>query len=188
MIKAIIFDFYGVIRSNEYRDWRLKHDISLDEFKKSATRLDMGKTSPEEFFDSLSQLSGIPAEDIQKEFSSNASLNKDLLNLIYRLKTKYKIALISNASSSNLRDILSSAGIDKLFDQVTISSELGYIKPSPEIFDYTLESLGIKASEAVFVDDIQRFVQTAESIGMKGVHYTDLGSLVNAFKKMGIMV
>jgi putative hydrolase of the HAD superfamily len=188
MIKAIIFDFYGVIRSNEYRDWRLKHDISLDEFKKSAIRLDMGKTSPEEFFDALSKLSGISAADIQKEFSSNASLNKDLLNLIYKLKTNYLVALISNANSSNLRDILASAGIDKLFDQLTISSEVGYVKPSPEIFNHTLEKLGIKAGEAVFVDDNYSFVQTAESIGMKGIHYTDLGSLINAFKKIGIMV
>ena len=66
MIKAIIFDFYGVIRSNEYRDWRSKHNVSLDEFKKTATRLDMGKTSPEEFFDSLSKLSGIPARIFKK--------------------------------------------------------------------------------------------------------------------------
>ena len=188
MVKAIIFDFYGVIRSNEYRDWTLKHIVSHDKFKKAASSLDMGKTSPEEFFDSLSKLSGIPAYDIQKEFTSNASLNKDLLSLIYKLKTKYKIALISNASSSNLRDILASAGIDKLFDYLTISSEIGYVKPSPEIFDHTLEELGIEANEAVFVDDNQSFVQTAESIGMKGIAYTDFDSLVNDLQKIGIMV
>ncbi len=184
----MIFDFYGVIRSDEYQDWLTLHGYKRDTKIKNATsKLDKGLMSADEFFESLSKLSNIPPEEIRQEFLAHASLNERLLSLILDLKKSYKIAILSNASSSHLRQVLNDAGINKLFDEVVVSSDIGYTKPSKEIFDHTLNKLGVKAEEALFVDDSPRFVEAAESMGIKGIVYTDLNSLISALKEMGII-
>lgn len=188
MIKAIIFDFYGVIRSDEYHDWLDRHGLKRGgQLKDLSKDLDKGLTSIDQFFDSLSKLSNIPAEDIRKEFLSHGSLDKRLLAMILELKKKYKVAILSNAASTYLKEIMHEAGIDVLFDEIVISSEIGYIKPSKEIFVHTLNKLGVKPSEAVFIDDNESFCQAAERLGIKSFYYTGYDLLINSLKEMGII-
>jgi putative hydrolase of the HAD superfamily len=188
VIKAIVFDFYGVIRSDEYHDWLSNHGIKRDKKFTSATaNLDKGIDTLDQFFEGLSKLSNIPPEEIRKEFLAQGSLDKELLALILKLKDKYKIALLSNASSSHLRDVMKQANIYNLFDEVVISSEIGYTKPSNQIFDHLLKCLGIKADEAIFIDDNQSFVDAANNLGITGIKYTNVDSLIKSFEEMGII-
>lgn len=188
MIKAIIFDFYGVIRSDEYHDWLTRHGIKrggeLDNLSKD---LDMGITSIDDFFESLSQLSKIPASDIKQEFLAQGSLNEKLLKIIIDLKKKYKVALLTNANSSYLRALLDETGIGSIFDEVIISSEVGFIKPSKEVFKHTLNKLKIKPAEAIFIDDNPSFCQSAEAIGIKSICFQGVNALISNLKEIGII-
>lgn len=187
MIKAIIFDFYGVIRSDEYNDWLSGHGLKRSgQFKDVTSRLDKGLTTVEQFFSDISELSGIPLEQIRREFSENVSLNQELLALILELKKTYKIGLLSNASS-RLRELLQTAGITKLFDYVAISSEIGVTKPDKQAFEHTLSQLGVSPEEAIFIDDTPRFVEAATALGMKGLVYTDFDSINKQLKTVGII-
>ncbi|HEY1644914.1 MAG TPA: HAD family phosphatase [Candidatus Saccharimonadales bacterium] len=188
MIKALIFDFYGVIRSDEYHDWLTNHGLKASPKLKSAeVSLDKGLETMDDFFENLSKFSDMPASDIKREFKHHASLNKELLALILELKKSYKIALLSNAASSHLRETLDEAGIGKLFDEIVISAEIGYMKPSKEIFNYCLEKLAVRPEEAVFIDDNQRFVEAAKSLGIESISYTGLDSLINTLSGIGII-
>ena len=42
-------------------------------------------------------------------------------------------------------------------------------KPGEQIFNLTLEKLGIDASEAVFIDDMCMNVEAAKSLGWQGI-------------------
>lgn len=187
MIKAIIFDFYGVIRTDEYHNWLRHHRVNANETRSSNNDLGLGKISVDQFFSELSRISGIDAAKIKEEFHSNSSLNEGLLTLILKLKDKYKLAILSNASSSYIRDVLKNAGLYDLFDEVIISSEVGYLKPSPEIFNHTLDKLAVKPEETVFIDDNQRFVEAASEIGINSICYTDLESFRIKLKQIGII-
>ncbi len=155
--------------------------------RKKAIDMNKGLMTIDDFFQYLSKISGIPAPDIQNEFQSKASLNAQLLTLIIKLRSSYKIAILSNASSSYLYDVLKKTAIDILFDEVIVSSEVGYIKPSEQIFNYALEKLSIKADEAVFIDDNQKFVEAAKDLGLKGIHYKNINSLIKSLEAIGIM-
>ncbi len=188
MIKAIIFDFYGVIRSDEYHDWLDRHGFKRGgQLGHLSKDLDKGITSMDEFFESLSQLSKVPASEIKQEFVAHASLNMNLLALILQLKKKYKIALLSNASSSYLREVLEESGIGVLFDEIIISSEVGFIKPSIKIFEHTLNKLSVKPVEAIFIDDNENFCQAAEKLGIRSIYFKGLESLISNLKEIGII-
>lgn len=63
------------------------------------------------------------------------------------------LAVISNNDGRTAKKC-EELGIDKYFDFIGDSTELGMIKPDSKIFHYTLEKLGLKREEAVHVGDL----------------------------------
>jgi putative hydrolase of the HAD superfamily len=61
--------------------------------------------------------------------------------------------------------------VDEIFEVVVDSGFVGYRKPDREIYDLTLERMGVPAEECLFVDDIDVNCDTARELGMSAVHY-----------------
>ncbi len=179
MIKVIIFDFFGVFRTDGFDGWLKKHSYGHESKILAATKLhDNGNYSDQEFFEALSTISGQPTKTIEYEMESGNLLNKELVDYVAAtLKDTYKIALLSNSSSSYLRNELAKYDLEKYFDQITISSEVGLIKPQSEIFEYVMQKLSASSDECVFIDDNPRHVKAAEKIGMHAIVYSDVDSL-----------
>ena len=94
----------------------------------------------------------------------------DMLGLVRRAhEAGIRTALLSNSwgTAEYPRD-----GWDDMFDAVVISGEVGMRKPEPEIFEHTLELLGLPASACVFVDDLWPNVEVAVALGFVGVRHT----------------
>jgi putative hydrolase of the HAD superfamily len=63
-----------------------------------------------------------------------------------------KLGVISNFDS-RLYSVLNDLNIRKYFDSVTISSETGYAKPQPEIFEAAVQAIGVPAERILFAGD-----------------------------------
>jgi epoxide hydrolase-like predicted phosphatase len=59
--------------------------------------------------------------------------------------------------------------LDEVFDVTVISGEVGLRKPDPAIYRLALDELGVAAGDCAFVDDLDRNVEVARSLGMHGV-------------------
>lgn len=59
--------------------------------------------------------------------------------------------------------------INKTFDEVVISEDVGLRKPDPAIYQLMLTRLGLDASACVFVDDLPRNVEAARALGIRAV-------------------
>jgi FMN phosphatase YigB (HAD superfamily) len=107
-------------------------------------------------------------------------VNPEAEPAIRALKEKYpgiKIGLISNAarSSKTYGRMMRHFGIDHYFDNLTISTEIGFLKPRREIFEASLHSLGVKPHEALHVGDLfSADVVGACGVGMNAALYTGL--------------
>jgi len=83
---------------------------------------------------------------------------------------RYKLAVVSNATSHLPRFALEKSGLAKFFQVVVVSRDLGVRKPDPEIFRYALERLKVKPEEAIHVgDSIKHDVKGAKKVGIKVV-------------------
>jgi len=60
-------------------------------------------------------------------------------------------------------------GFDGLFDHIVSSFDVGAAKPDPAIFAALLARLGAKASDILFVDDVDGHVAAAQALGFSGV-------------------
>jgi putative hydrolase of the HAD superfamily len=57
------------------------------------------------------------------------------------------------------------------FDDLVLSGQVGLRKPDPAIYRLAADRLGVAVEACVFVDDLERNVEVATSLGMLGVHH-----------------
>ncbi|MDW8061129.1 MAG: HAD family hydrolase [Nitrososphaerota archaeon] len=83
----------------------------------------------------------------------------------------FKIALVSNFTwGGAARTILSKLLLDRFFDSISISYDVGYRKPHPAIFMKALSEIGVEASRSIFVgDNPYTDIYGASSMGMKTI-------------------
>ena len=180
-IKAIIFDFFGVICHEVHQSWfdehRNKFNLTQDEYSENSHKVDLGIITEKGFISFYSRKTNIPENDIQNKFNSYIKIDNNLIDLIKDLKKKYKIGLLSSASSEFIREIINKNNLENIFDNIIISSEVGLIKPDPEIYKLSLKNLGVLPEEVIFIDDRQKNIDGAEAVGIKSILYKDLNDL-----------
>jgi putative hydrolase of the HAD superfamily len=106
-------------------------------------------------------------------FSRTITVTQENLGVLDELKGwGLRLGVISNVTllPKLMREDLRALGIEPLLDAAMFSSEVGYRKPDPRIFEEMNERLGIPASESVFVGDrLLDDVQGAQNAGMRAV-------------------
>ena len=191
MTTTVVFDFFGVISSEVAPFWfaeRYPEDEAKrlkDEYLSPADR---GDIDEEELFGRLSALSGESASEIERDFMRRAVINPDTVALIEELRTRYRVALLSNAQASWLHKILRGNDLYRLFETMVISGEEHIIKPEPEIFRLLLSRMGISASEAVFIDDNPKNVAAAKAVGMQGIVFESVKQTRRALRTLEINI
>ena len=108
------------------------------------------------------------------------------LDLIRRLKPRYKVGLISNTNPWHAESAIVTSPVYPLFDAVTLSFDVGALKPDPRLFEDALGKLGLKAEACVFIDDVPAFAQAADAHRMHGITYTGPEALVKALRALGV--
>ena len=188
---TLIFDFFGVISTEVSPRWFGKRFTEAEAKalkEKYMSLADLGKVSETELFAYLSQISGEPREYIYNEFMSYVKINRELVDLILKLKKKYKIVLLSNALDTWLKRILVENDLYKCFDHIVISAEEGIAKPLEDIYRIALSRSDSLPSEAIFIDDNIKNTTAAERIGIASVVYKNNEALIAEFDKKGIKI
>lgn len=168
--KVIIFDFFGVICSEIAPPWFREHFDAKEAglFKDKYVRpVDKGDTTIDELFDTLSEVVGEKPKDIKEDWLSSIQINKDLVSLIIAIKEDFRIALASNASADFLYGILRENDLEKLFDKIIISSEIGAAKPDPVFFKKMSEILKEGFENLLFFDDNPENIEAAQKLGIE---------------------
>lgn len=74
--------------------------------------------------------------------------------LLADLRARYRLVLVSNFDCArHARSLLARTGLDRLFDAVVISDEVGWLKPHPSLFLGPASALGLAAEAVLFVGD-----------------------------------
>lgn len=106
-----------------------------------------------------------------KEFMQYMQLDENANHVLEKLRGRYKLGVISNfALPECVPKIFEKFGLKGLFDVVIVSGSINKRKPSPDIFEKALQTLGVNPSMAVFVGDTPALdVKGARNAGMKSV-------------------
>lgn len=156
-----LLEHFGFEQSD--KNIEIYHNINLSYWKK----LELGLVNREELillrFIDLFTLFGkeINIEEAKKVndlyfdfLSSKAFVINDADSVIYSLKKKYKIYLITNGvkrvQDKRLNLIPS---IKECFDKIFISEEIGYTKPDQEFANFVLNVVGLDKKDCLIIGD-----------------------------------
>lgn len=187
MIKAIIFDCFGVLSTEGFRVFCSKYFKDQPEKRALAqSYMDLhtqGTQSYESFCDSLSKLAGQKTEVVEDYLHSNKP-NESLFDYIREaLKPKYKIGMLSNAGDDWLSELFLPEDL-ALLDDVVLSFKFGITKPNQAIYELAAQRLEVGPKECVFVDDIARYCDGARAIGMQAILYEDFEQMKTELQKL----
>ena len=110
-----------------------------------------------EFFEAIGADPSI-AESFNKDYQSALGDYIEFISgakdVLLSQKGKYTLAAVTNGTKIAQEKKLKASGLDKIFDAVFISENVGFEKPNKEFFDYVFASLGITdKSEAIIIGD-----------------------------------
>jgi len=106
-----------------------------------------------------------------QDYIDSLELTTGAKKLLELVRKSCKTGLISNFTYAPVvRESIKKLGIDGCFDAVVVSQECGWRKPHQKIFQDTLQLLGLKAEEAVFIgDNPTEDIQGAACVGLRTV-------------------
>lgn len=175
MIKAIIFDCFGVLTADLWLQFKEKYFADNPEYAERASALnkqsDSGLLAYDDFISQVADMAHIPVEQVNfGEFGKHAPNEKLFKYIKEDLKPKYQIGLLSNAPGNWLSEIFLPEQIE-VFDSIVLSYEVGLTKPDHKIYRLAAEKLGVTAQECVFIDDREAYCESAREVGMQAVCY-----------------
>jgi epoxide hydrolase-like predicted phosphatase len=196
-IEAVIFDLGGVLlrtTSPEVRS-RLEQELgfapgTLDERIWGGPEwqlAEIGAITYEEYWQRVGATLGLTTSEqisaFRQEYFSQDHLDQELIDLIRRLRSRYKIGLLSNAPDRLGYWLKDNWYIEDVFDAIVYSADAGLAKPDPRIYRLILDRLDVQPSEALFIDDSPVNVEGAAVLGMKALRFTDSQSLKDKLGK-----
>jgi putative hydrolase of the HAD superfamily len=181
MIKAVIFDMGGVVCSSvgseqvyDFLAEKLKvakkeimsqlNDLEREYQQNKITRGELIST----FLSRLKKVGHFSPKGFYMEgYEENSPINKEVMELAKDLRKKYKVGMLTNTINEHY-EVHRKRGDYQIFEEYLVASnKVRMRKPHKEIYLYTLDKMGVKPEEALFIDDKERNLETARKLGMK---------------------
>ncbi len=128
------------------------------------------------FFDEFPPQNGMPKQAIQDfwnhHFPQCFAVHQDTITIIHRIKQQVKVGIITNGSLERQKAKIAYTNLDRCFDMVIISEEVGWSKPDKRIFEMALKRLDVNPEETLFVgDDLEKDIGGCQQANIKGVWF-----------------
>jgi putative hydrolase of the HAD superfamily len=188
MIKAIIFDCFGVVVSDTLQS---AYESLGGDFEKDLPfiRQVLAATDRGEVYRSYQPIAehlGVTVDTWVDALASGRKINMPLLEYVKELGTKYKVGMLSNVGKGRLPELFGEGFLEGYFDVVVASGDIGFAKPQARAYEYVVEQIGVRLDECVFTDDREEYIEGAQHVGMKTILFTsteqfkkDLEALLN---------
>ncbi len=115
-----------------------------------------------------------------------ASVNSVMLDWVVRVQGMgLKTGILSNMGEDLLAHMRKNFLWLQDFNHTTWSCELELVKPEAAIYEHTLEKLGVRPEETLFLDDKVENVEGAQQVGMHALLFRDPETLQADLEKHG---
>lgn len=160
---------YELFRTGKSLDYR-KNLITADEFFKWASAEIKHKVLP---------------DDLNLMWVSEYTEIREVKDIVVNLRSNgLKVTILSDNVPERIDYLQKKYGFLDLFDDVVLSYEVNLTKSSVEIFKLALGRINIKPAEAVFVDDSQKKLDVAKTLGIATILFSDRNKLASDLEKV----
>lgn len=197
MIKAIIFDFDGVVvdsfDTNFYamnytlkkfnyaeipRDFYSKRygsgpvKMITDHFKEKNIPFDEDK---------IKKIAKLKTKNTTK-FLNKSKVIPGIHNFLEKIQSEYKLAIASNNKKLFIKECLKYHELDTYFKIIVDMDEVKNLKPAPDLFLKASSSLNINPNECIVIEDTFYGIKACKNAGMKCIALTTTNKKENLIK------
>ena len=167
MFSFIAKTFYSNVVTDEMRLFFIKHDN-----RGYSNKIDVMNS----LFDKFPPTSRLPSSEIydfwDSHFPLGFSLSEEEINTLKKITANAKTAIITNGRTKGQKLKIEKTGLDKIFDTIIISEEVGIEKPDAQIFNLALKRLGVSNDKALFVgDNLKNDIKGGQNANIKTAWY-----------------
>ena len=182
-IKAVIFDFGGVLAEEGFREGLTaiaeKNRLNPDDFFRTAegliyeTGYVTGHCDEASFWNSLRAKSGITGTDkeLRGEILKRFRLRPEMMEAAEDLKSSGLVVAVLSDQTNWLEEINEETPFYDCFDYIFNSFRTGKSKRDPSLFTDLSSTLGLLPGEMLFVDDNSEHIKRASGVGLKTIHF-----------------
>jgi putative hydrolase of the HAD superfamily len=183
-VEGLILDFGEVLTRSQPRTAletmatlaRLPFDELLSRYWRHRADYDRGLTGEEYWrrvLDGAGSMSAeVIADLINADFQSWSDYRPEVWDIAAAFRARGgRTAMLSNRVVEIVARLRKERALDRWFDVVVASCEVGSCKPDPEIYRICLERLGVPADATLFVDDRMENLQAAHELGLHTLHF-----------------
>lgn len=200
MIKAITFDLDGVYftedsfkklksifptnNSNpDFVEHVLKKSDEVMNFKK-------GIMSETDYWNFVNQSFGqnLSIEQITNLLMEAYSVNQNVVDYVKKVRSEgVKTCICTNNFPTRINALNKKFNFLSDFDVQVFSYDVGINKPDTKIFQTLIEKSGVLPSELFYADDNQGCVDSAISVGINAITYTNFENFTIELVKLGVL-
>jgi len=155
-----------------------------------ARAFEMGKASATEFLDVVNTKLGryYTFDQFRKAWVSILpSAVPGSRELLEQLAGRYRLMMLSNTNELHFQHTVDMLPVLRRFERFFLSYEIGTLKPEPGIYQYVLEHVDVPAQRILFIDDLEKNIQGAKSVGMSGIVFCGIGPLLSELEHLKII-
>jgi putative hydrolase of the HAD superfamily len=179
--RAVIFDFGNVVcffpTEEQWAEAAQFCGVDVAEFKRAFWLLrddyDRGR-DPAQYWLNIARLTGRAFDDamiaglVRREVAFWSRFDTRVLGWAARLRAAgIRTGLLSNLPGPLARALRATPGFLDHFDRVTLSCEVGVIKPDPKAYQHAIQGLGVTPADALFIDDRPENIEGARNVGLR---------------------
>lgn len=200
MYKNIILDLGGVIINlNQGLTQEAFQKLFADNFEQVFAaantenifeNYEEGKISTKQFLAFFKQFNSLVSDSqlLQAWNSMLIDIPNERISLIEQLRKKYRIFLLSNTNEVHYnfiedyyKNTFKNGEFKSLFDNVFLSYELGFRKPSVQIFKHVIEAEDLTPQDTLFIDDSVEHINSALLLNIQANHLNIPSQTLNTF-------
>lgn len=199
MIRCVISDLGNVILffDNDifFRKITPYSSFSLDRIKALARihfelvmDFDRGEITAQQFYEEAVHKfeAKITYQTFFEIYSDIFTLNPPVLETLKRLRSKYRLVLLSNTDVMRFGFIRENFPEIFLFDAYVLSYEVGCVKPHPQTYRAALQRAGAEPHECIFIDDREENIEGAQRLGMNVLLFNPQTNLERPLRDYGL--
>ena len=199
MIRSVISDLGKVILffDNDifFRKITPHSPFSLERIKELARThfelvmdFDRGEMKPRQFYEEVIHRfkAKIAFRTFYEIYNDVFSLRQPVLETLKRLRSKYRLVLLSNTDVMRFGFVRQNFPEIFLFDAYVLSYEVGYMKPHPQIYRAALEQAEAKPQECIFIDDREENIEGAQRLEINTILFTPQTNLEESLRDYGL--
>ena len=196
-IESVIFDWGGVLIDDptpglmQYCAQALT--VSKDDYIKAHSKFagDFEKNliNEDTFWERICSELGVSKPKVHSlwayAFKAAYVPRKDVFSVAARLRQNgYRTALLSNTEAVAMQYFYQLQY--NMFDVLVFSCAEGTRKPEKKIYELTIQRLGSRPEQSVFIDDKPEYIDGAKEAGLNTILFENINQLKNALAKLGV--